>query len=105
MMTLAIKTDVIIVGAGLAGLMAGRVLANAGKRVVLLDKGRSIGGRMATRRLGGGLADVGAQFFTVREPEFGAVVTRWLAEGLIFEWSRGWSDGRLAASTGDGHPR
>ncbi len=96
--------DVLIVGAGLAGLMAGRVLADNGKRVLLLDKGRSVGGRMATRRIDGGIADHGAQFFTVRDPEFGAFVGRWISEGLVFEWSRGWSDGSLAA-TRDGHPR
>ena len=104
-MTLSIKTDVIIVGAGLAGLMAGRVLAEAGKRVLLFDKGQSVGGRLATRRIGGGVADHGAQFFTVREPEFGAVVARWIAEGMVFEWSRGWSSGSLAATSNDGHPR
>lgn len=97
-------TDVIIVGAGLAGLMAGRVLADHGQRVQLFDKGRSVGGRMATRRIGGGLADHGAQFFTVRDPEFGTFVERWIVEGLVFEWSRGWSDGSLAV-TRDGHPR
>src|SRR4051812_5903801 len=79
LMTQKIVTDVLIVGAGLAGLMAGHVLADAGKRVVLLDKGRSVGGRMATRRIGGGLADHGAQFFTVRDPEFGKFVERWIA--------------------------
>ena len=104
-----IMTDVLIVGAGMAGLMAGRVLANNGKRVLLVDKGRSVGGRMATRRMGGeraiGLADHGAQFFTVRTPEFGTWVERWLAEGLVFEWSHGWSDGSLADTPRDGHPR
>lgn len=103
-MTQNITTDVIIVGAGLAGLMAGRILADKGLRVVLFDKGRSVGGRMATRRIGGGIADHGAQFFTVRDPEFGTFVERWIAEGLVFEWSRGWSDGSLAI-TRDGHPR
>lgn len=96
--------DVIIVGAGLAGLSAGRILRDAGKRVLLLDKGRSVGGRMATRRIGAGVADHGAQFFTVREPEFQALVDHWLAGSVVFEWSRGWSDGSLAA-TRDGHPR
>lgn len=103
-MTQAIATDVLIVGAGLAGLMAGRVLADSGLRVLLLDKGRSVGGRMATRRIAGGAADHGAQFFTVRDPEFGVFVERWIAEGLVFEWARGWSDGSLA-TTRDGHPR
>ena len=99
-----IATDVLVVGAGLAGLMAARSLKEQGKRVLLLDKGRSVGGRMATQRIGDGAADQGAQFFTVREPEFGMLVTRWLAEGSVFEWSRGWSDGSLAI-TRDGHPR
>ena len=104
-MTQKIVTDVIIVGAGLAGLMAGRVLTDAGKRVLLIDKGRSVGGRMATRRIDGGLADHGAQFFTVRDPEFGGFVERWMTEGWVFEWSRGWSTGSLAAAANDGHPR
>lgn len=59
---------------------------------------------MATRRIDGGVADHGAQFFTVRDPQFGAFVERWIVDGLVFEWSRGWSDGSLAA-TRDGHPR
>src|SRR4051812_383717 len=97
--------DVMIVGAGLSGLMAGHVLAGKGKRVVLLDKRRSVGGRLAARRIGdGGLADHGAQFFTVRDAEFGAFVERWKSERLVYEWARGWNDGSLA-TTNDGHPR
>jgi len=96
--------DVLVVGAGLSGLMAARTLIERGLRVLVLDKGASVGGRMATRRIGEGLADHGAQFFTVRSPEFRAMVDRWLESGLVFEWSRGWSDGSLA-HTSDGHPR
>lgn len=103
-MTQTYVIDVIIVGAGICGLMAARVLKDAGKEVILIDKGRSIGGRLATRRIGEGAADHGAQFFTVRTPEFGVYVERWLAEGLVFEWSRGWTDGSLIG-TRDGHPR
>jgi hypothetical protein len=96
--------DVVIVGAGLSGIMAGKTLAANGKSVVLLDKGRSVGGRCATRRLSGGAADTGAQFFTCREPEFQAYVDAWLEQGIIFEWSRGWSDGSIV-DTRDGHSR
>ncbi|MDZ4771392.1 MAG: FAD-dependent oxidoreductase [Chloroflexota bacterium] len=103
-MTLGITTDIAIVGAGMAGLMAARALTAAGKSVWLFDKGMSVGGRMATRRVGAGVADHGAQFFTVRTPEFGVHVARWLADGWVFEWSRGWADGSLIV-TRDGHAR
>lgn len=99
------KLDVAIIGAGMSGLMAASVLVEAGRRVTLLDKGRSVGGRLATRRIGAGRADHGAQFFTVRDPEFGAWVERWQAAGLVYTWSHGWSDGSLSAAPPDGHPR
>lgn len=100
----SLKTDVLVIGAGLAGLMAARVLRERGLHVVLLDEGESVGGRLATQRIGAGVADTGAQFFTVRSPEFSAYVERWMADGRVFEWARGWADGSLAV-THDGHPR
>jgi hypothetical protein len=103
------RTDILIIGGGLAGLTAARRLLDAGLSVRVLDKGRSPGGRMATRRLGAPAPDIradhGAQFFTVREPAFRQVVDRWLAEDRVFEWARGWSDGSLALQVIDGHPR
>jgi predicted NAD/FAD-dependent oxidoreductase len=89
---------VAIVGAGLAGLMAGGTLAGAGHEVVLLDKGRSPGGRLATRRIGGATLDHGAQFFTVREAAFAARVAEWEADGLVRVWCRGFE-------VEDGYPR
>jgi predicted NAD/FAD-dependent oxidoreductase len=100
-----VTVDVLIVGAGITGLMAGRMLQERGLRVVLVDKGRSVGGRLATRRIGPGRADHGAQFFTVRTPELQAWIDRWLAEGLVFRWSSGWSNGSLSHDKPDGHPR
>lgn len=91
---------VIVVGAGLAGLVAARELAAAGAEVTVLDKGRSPGGRLATRRVSGATFDHGAQFFTVRSPAFATTVTDWLDRGLVHVWNRGF-DGQ----DGDGHPR
>jgi hypothetical protein len=88
----------IIVGAGIAGLTAGRVLREAGWRVRIFDKGQRPGGRMATRRFDGAVFDHGAQFFTARSEEFGAEVERWQRQGFAVEWCRGFSGD-------DGHPR
>jgi renalase len=95
---------VIIVGAGLAGLVAANTLAAAGLSSIVLDKGRSVGGRLATRRMKGAAgvtarADHGAQFFTVRSPDFAELVHDWRRAGIIREWCRGFSGGN------DGYPR
>jgi predicted NAD/FAD-dependent oxidoreductase len=87
-----------IVGAGLAGLLCGRRLVESGHDVVLFDKGRSPGGRLATRRIGDARLDHGAQFFTTRSERFADVVAEWTAGGLAFEWTRGFG-------TDDGFPR
>lgn len=91
--------QVAIVGAGVAGLMAGRALVDAGCDVTLFDKGRSPGGRLATRRIGGARVDHGAQFLTVRTDEFDRIVGPWRASGLMYEWCRGFGP------EPDGHPR
>jgi hypothetical protein len=100
-----VTTDSLIVGAGLCGLLAAHTLATQGRRVLVVDKGHSVGGRLATRRIGPGLADHGAQFFTVRDPAFQRWVDAWLADGLVYPWSHGWSDGSLSTAPPDGYPR
>jgi len=87
-----------VVGAGLAGLMAARTLAAAGHDVVVFDKGRSPGGRLATRRVGRARLDHGAQFFTVRDDTFAALVDGWRRDELVYEWCRGFDHD-------DGYPR
>jgi renalase len=91
---------VVIVGAGLAGLVAARELNAAGAEVLVLDKGRSPGGRLATRRVGGATLDHGAQFFTVRSPAFAKTVDDWSQRGLVHVWNHG-----FGGNEGDSHPR
>jgi predicted NAD/FAD-dependent oxidoreductase len=89
----------------MCGLLAAHTLAQAGISTRIVDKGRSVGGRLATRRIGDGKADHGAQFFTVRDQAFAAHVAAWEAAGLVYPWSTGWSNGSLESSSRDGHPR
>jgi renalase len=97
--------DIVIVGAGVSGLVAANYLQELGLNVLVLDKGRSVGGRLATRRIQDGIADHGAQFFTARTMVFQQQVDTWLAQGLLRIWGYGWSDGSLKRSAPDGHPR
>ena len=104
-MTQTTDTEILIVGAGLSGLMAANALATRGLRPYVIDKGAVVGGRLATRQLENGRADHGAQFFTVRDAQFHTWVDEWKGQGLVYQWSTGWSDGSLAATPSDGFPR
>ncbi len=87
-----------IVGAGLSGLVAAQVLKDAGVDLLVVDKGRSVGGRLATRRIGSGTLDHGAQFFTVRSADFRQTVGQWEHDGLVSVWCEGFEEL-------DGYPR
>lgn len=76
----------VIVGAGVAGLLAARSLSDAGVSVTVLDKGRAPGGRLATRRLGDARHDHGAQFLTARDPRFTRYVDTWADAGVLRPW-------------------
>ncbi len=78
---------VIVVGAGISGIAAARTLSEAGNTVLVLDRGRRLGGRMASRRTDGRPADTGASYFTVSDPEFEIVVRDWQERGLAREWT------------------
>jgi oxygen-dependent protoporphyrinogen oxidase len=56
--------EVIVVGAGIAGLTAALRLAAAGFEVRVLEAAGEPGGRMSTRAVGGGLMEQGAQFLS-----------------------------------------
>ena len=76
-----------IIGAGLAGLRAARVLTDAGHVVHLFEKSRAPGGRAATRRAPFGQFDHGAQYATFRDPRTRLLVNAWRAQGLLTPWS------------------
>jgi predicted NAD/FAD-dependent oxidoreductase len=76
-----------IIGAGISGLACARSLVDHGLEVVVFEKSRGVGGRMATRRTDAGLSfDHGAQYFTARDPVFRRNVGEWLADGVVAPW-------------------
>ncbi|WP_018680792.1 FAD-dependent oxidoreductase [Actinokineospora enzanensis] len=68
---MAIDTDTVIVGAGLAGLAAARLLTEAGREVLVLEADEAPGGRVRTDRVDGLLLDRGFQVFNAAYPAAG----------------------------------
>ncbi|HXH33006.1 MAG TPA: NAD(P)/FAD-dependent oxidoreductase [Plantibacter sp.] len=56
------RFDTIVVGAGVSGLTAARLLARAGRRVVVLEARDRVGGRVWTERRDGHVTDLGASW-------------------------------------------
>ena len=80
-----------IVGAGMAGLTAARILEDQGHEVIVVEKARGPGGRMSTRRQDALRFDHGAQYFTARDPRFLRHVLAWWERGRVEPW-----DARIA---------
>ena len=68
----------------MAGLAAARKLPPSSYQI--FEKSRGPGGRLASKRIEQQRADIGAQFFTVRDPRFKAVVELAHSAGAIQSW-------------------
>ena len=66
--------DVVVVGAGMAGLTAARALAEAGLKVLVVEAQDRIGGRIWTRHVGDEAIELGAEFIHGRPPELWALI-------------------------------
>ncbi|MFH7241235.1 MAG: NAD(P)/FAD-dependent oxidoreductase [Spirulina sp.] len=90
--------DAIVVGAGMSGITAAQRLSQAGYRVLVLDKSRGLGGRMATRRVSWPDAtdslvgpvtvpvDHGCRFIQPGGALEADWPTDWLAQGILQPW-------------------
>lgn len=75
-----------VIGAGIGGIaLASRLASN--HDVVVFEKGRGVGGRMASRYAHAFSFDHGAQYFTVRDPAFAALLAPALAAGAVAPWT------------------
>lgn len=74
-----------VIGAGMAGGYLGSALGQLGHDVVVLEKSRGFGGRMATRRGEGVQFDHGAPFFTARTSLFKGLLAEHASS--VEEWT------------------
>ncbi|HEY2779333.1 MAG TPA: NAD(P)/FAD-dependent oxidoreductase [Steroidobacteraceae bacterium] len=101
------RYDVVVIGAGVAGLIAARALAEAGRRVIILEARDRIGGRIWTRHVslpGGAIpVELGAEFIHGLPPETWSLIH----EATLSTYELGgtslyYADGRLQG-TGEQH--
>ena len=79
--------DIAVIGAGVAGLTCAQQLQQAGYRVVVVEKSRGLGGRLATRRLQGTHADHGVCYLKPKDDRFKALVEKLLERSMLQVWT------------------
>ena len=85
---------VLIVGAGISGISCARVLRDQDVPFTIINKGRKLGGRMASKsvrdsgtKYDGRVFDIGASYFTVSDPEFTKLTESMISAGVVTEWT------------------
>ncbi len=83
--------DVLIVGAGMSGITAGNQLMENGFNVKLLDKGKMLGGRLATRRISyngkKNVFDYGCKYLEASSVEFSNKMIDLIKKDQIKKWN------------------
>src|SRR4051812_1097829 len=81
------RVTVIVVGAGMAGLACARELLDAGVPVRVVERSRVVGGRLASRRVDGRYADIGAGYLTADDHAFQGLLDSWRIRGEAAPWT------------------
>lgn len=80
-------TDIAVIGAGMAGLVCAQQLSQAGYSVVVVEKSRGVGGRVATRRLQGTVADHGTCYLKPKGELLGQFVELLEKRQILEVWT------------------
>jgi predicted NAD/FAD-dependent oxidoreductase len=81
---------VLVIGAGIAGLACARTLHDQGMSVTVVDKGRGVGGRLATRREGDWRFDHGAPQLQLTDERAARFLASWCEAGVLSPRSAGY---------------
>jgi len=76
-----------IIGASISGLIAGKRLADAGHDVTIIEKNRSLGGRLSTIELDGMNMDVGISHFEGTSKTFNTFIDDLKTQGIVKDWT------------------
>ncbi|HMH11896.1 MAG TPA: NAD(P)/FAD-dependent oxidoreductase [Edaphobacter sp.] len=68
------QSEILVIGAGMAGLTAARTLAEAGRSVTLLEASNRVGGRIHTIRDGNEIIELGAEFVHGKPPDLWSLI-------------------------------
>jgi hypothetical protein len=79
--------DVAIIGAGIAGLTCAQQLQQAGYQVVIVEKSRGVGGRVATRRLQDTHADHGLRYLEPQGKLLQPLIEILIQRGILQPWT------------------
>ncbi len=88
------RAEVVVIGAGLAGLSAATRLAAAGRDVHVLEGATHVGGRLTTDRVDGFVVDRGFQVLNTGYPRAADLDLDALQLGWFLTGARVWVDGR-----------
>ncbi|MBD2294852.1 FAD-dependent oxidoreductase [Anabaena sphaerica FACHB-251] len=80
-------TDITVIGAGISGLVCAQRLRQAGYGVLVVEKSRGVGGRVATRRVQGTWADHGACYLQPKGELLSKFVDLWQNRQVIKVWT------------------
>ncbi|HEY9613041.1 NAD(P)/FAD-dependent oxidoreductase [Allocoleopsis sp.] len=79
--------DVVIIGAGIAGLTCAQQLHQAGYHLVVVEKSRGVGGRLATRRLYDTYVDHGVRYLEAQGKLVPQLIDLLLQRGILQTWT------------------